>query len=316
MTPLVSVVVPSYDRPRYLHEAVASVIAQTYRNLEIIVSDNASPTDPGPALASFGDPRIRLCRNACNLGVGGNIAAGLRKCAGKYAAILGDDDLWHPEFLSTLVAALERHPQAVVAFCDHDIIDEQGVADVQRSNAASRRFGRDILREGLHRPFGEIALVRRSICVMSGAVLRRDAASWAALPAEVALGADLYLAYLAARTGGACYYCRRRLAHYRFHRTSLTVAIGADMGARLANARAALFCWSRFGADVSLGESRRYFEMKRAINALRIVAWLLRRGEVGAACRELGAFLRCGLWRPRILIDAIADARRLRRARA
>ncbi len=147
-------------------------------------------------------------------------------------------------------------------------------------------------------------------------MLRCDAAPWAALPSEVTLGADMYLAYLAARTGGACYYCRRRLAHYRFHRTSLTTAIGADAGARLANARAAFFLWSRFAAEPSLGESRRYFEMKRGINAMRIVALLVRLGEVRAAFGELGLYLRRGLWRPRMLTDAIADAWRLRRARA
>ncbi len=309
--PLVSVLIPSYERPHYLREALASVVAQTYRNLEIVVHDNASPTDPAAVVAVFGDPRIVLHRNARNLGVTANLAVGLAKCTGKYVAILGDDDLWEAEFVAALVVPLERHPEAVVAFCDHDIIDEVGTIDAALSDVVTRRFGRDVLGEGLHRPFGEIALMRRSICVMSGALLRRDAADWSELPPEVSLGGDLYLAYLAARTGGASYFVRRRLMHYRYHRSSLSTAVATDVDSRIGNARAAVYYWNRFLRDSGITESKSFFEVKRGLNALLIVLFLLRRGRVGAAFAELGVFLRNGLIHPRIFLHAW----RLRRAR-
>jgi glycosyltransferase involved in cell wall biosynthesis len=309
--PLVSVLIPSYERPRYLHEALASVVAQSYGALEIIVHDNASPTDPAPVVAEFADPRIALHRNARNLGVTGNLATGLVKCTGKYVAILGDDDLWCPNFIATLVDALERNPEAVVAFCDHDIVDETGAVDLAQSEEVCHRYGRDALAPGLHRPFAAIALMRRSICVMSGALLRRDATDWSDLPAEVSLGTDLYLAYLAARTGGACYYEPRRLMHYRYHRATLSRDVATDLESRIGNARAALYYWNRFLRDSGIRESKAYFEMKRGFNALLIVVCLVRRGHPGAALAELGTFLRDGLLHPRILLIAW----RLRRAR-
>lgn len=314
--PLVSVVIPTYERVGYLSEAVASVLAQTWPHLEVIVSDNASPTDPGPMLAAFADPRIRLYRNAANLGVGGNLEVALARANGTYVAILGDDDLWEPQFVETLVAPLEHNPRVAVAFCDHDVVDGAGVIDAARSDAVSRRFGRDLLEAGEHRSFAEIALVRRSICIFSGAILRRDAAPWSALPREVMFGADMYIAYLAVRSGGSCYYCPQRLAHYRFHAGSLTSVMGGETTRRLANARASLFLFDLFLADPSLAAHRRYFELKRGLNALRVVTLLLRRGEVAAGVRELGAALRRGLWRPRMLADALGAAMRPRRARA
>lgn len=302
--PLVSVLIPSYERPLYLREALASVVAQSYGNIEIIVHDNASPTDPASVVAEFADPRISLYRNARNLGVTGNLATGLAKCTGKYVAILGDDDLWRRDFVATLADALERNPDAVIAFCDHDIVDEAGTVDVAQSDTITRRYGRDALAPGLHRPFGAIALMRRSICVMSGALLRRDAADWSDLPAEVSLGTDLYLAYLAARTGGACYYVPRRLMHYRYHRGTLSRNVATDLDVRIGNARAALYYWNRFLRDTGIGESKAYFEMKRGLNALLIVFCLLRRGRPRAAFAELGSFLRGGVLHPRILLHA------------
>jgi glycosyltransferase involved in cell wall biosynthesis len=309
--PLVSVLIPSYERPRYLREALASVVAQTYRNLEIIVHDNASPTDPAPVVAAFADPRIALYRNARNLGVTPNLAAGFAKCKGTYVAILGDDDLWHAEFVASLVAALERHPEAVVAFCDHDVVDEDGTIDAALSDEVTRRYGRDALAEGVHRPFGEIALKRHSICVMSGALLRRGAADWTDLPPEVSLGSDLYIADRAARTGGACYFVLRRLMHYRYHRNSLSRRVETDVEYRIGNARAAVYYWNRFLRDSGITECKPYFEMKRGLNALLIVLCLLRRGSAGAALAELRDFLRRGLIHPRIFLQAW----RLRRAR-
>lgn len=308
---LVSVLIPSYERPRYLRETLASVVAQTYRNLEIVVHDNASPTDPAAVVAAFGDPRIALHRNARNLGVTSNLALGLARCTGKYVAILGDDDLWDADFVAALVAPLERHPEAVVAFCDHDIVDEAGTIDSALSDQVTRRHCRDTLAEGLHRPFGEIALMRRSICIMSGALLRRDAADWTELPPEVSLGGDLYLAYLAARTGRASYFVRRRLMHYRYHRNSLSTGVATDVESRIGNARAALYYWNRFLRDSGITESKSFFEMKRGFNALLIVLFQLRRGRVRAALAELGIFLRGGLVHPRIFLHAW----RLRRAR-
>lgn len=313
--PLVSVVIPTYERPQYLRIALASVLAQTYPRIEVIVHDNASPTDPTSVIADFGDPRVALYRNARNLGITGNAAAACRKAGGKYVALLGDDDAWRPDFLATLVGALEAHEDAVIAFCDHDIIAADGQVDAALTEAVTRRYGRHLLREGVYRPFDEIALVHRSICVLSGAVLRRDAVAWEDLPLGLTMGLDIYLAYLAARTGKACCYSPRRLAQYRYHAGSASSSL-EDIETRIGNARDAIFYWNRFLLDAALPRNKRYFEMKRGLNALVIVVQLLRRGERHAALRELRRFLREGLIRPRIFFYHLLYSLRLHRATA
>src|SRR5689334_25352778 len=101
--PLVSVVIPTYNRPDYLREALSSVVAQRYRNLEIIVQDNASPADIAAVVESFHDPRIRFIRNAENIGQFANFVTVFRRATGKYVACISDDDIWEEDYISTMV---------------------------------------------------------------------------------------------------------------------------------------------------------------------------------------------------------------------
>ncbi|MBV9523897.1 MAG: glycosyltransferase family 2 protein, partial [Alphaproteobacteria bacterium] len=214
---LVSVVIPTFDRPGYLQLALASAVAQSYRNLEIIVCDNASPQDPSGIIAAFGDPRIRLHRNAQNLGPTPNTLKGVALAAGTYVAILGDDDVWKPDFIATLIAPMERDRQIIVSFCDHDIIDGKGELNPVATERVTRRFGRHLLRDGVYRSFEDIALVYRSICLVSGSLIRKDAIDWSRIPQNLPMSVDLYIAYLLATAGGSCAYTSARLIQYRYH---------------------------------------------------------------------------------------------------
>ena len=70
--PLVSVIIPTYNRPDYLKQAIESAVKQTYRNLEIIVSDNCSKKSPESLVEEFGDSRIRFFRQPTNVGMFAN----------------------------------------------------------------------------------------------------------------------------------------------------------------------------------------------------------------------------------------------------
>jgi hypothetical protein len=217
--------------------------------------------------------------------------------------------------IPTLVRPLERDDGVVVAFCDHNIIDSTGRQDPELSDRVTRRWQRHALSEGRHRPFGEIALVHRSICIVSGAVLRREAIDWEAVPLEARFGVDLYLAYLAARTGRACYYVPRRLAHYRYHPQALGSSISRP-DQRLANARDSMVYWHCFRQDRALAQNRRYFEMKLGLNALVVVASLWRCGQGRQAFDQLRRYWSDGLIRPRIFLDHLVYALRLHRVSA
>jgi glycosyltransferase involved in cell wall biosynthesis len=312
--PKVSVLIPTFDRRDYLRATIASVLCQTLADFEVIISDNASAVDPVDIVAGFGDRRLRYYRNADNLGVTANLLAACSHARGSYIAILGDDDLWHPNFLAALVAPLEADRSLALAFCDHFIIDRDGQPNERLSDQVTRRWQRHRLREGAYRPFDEIALVYRSICVFSATVLRRSAIDWQSIPRDLDFSVDVYLAYLAARTGLGCYYVPRRLSQYRYHAGSLANSLKrADR--RLANARDAMVYWERFLRDDAIG-NKPYFEMKRGFNAFIIVLALLRSGRRRQAWSELRRCWSEGLLRPRILLYHLAYALRLHRANA
>lgn len=115
--PLVTVALPVYNGAAHLGQALASLRAQTYRNLEIIVSDNAS-TDATPEIVQAAvaeDPRIRSFRHERNLGPQANFHHGLSQRRGEFFMWAAHDDERAPEYVAETVAALQRHPSASMA---------------------------------------------------------------------------------------------------------------------------------------------------------------------------------------------------------
>jgi glycosyl transferase family 2 len=111
--PTVSVILPTYQRRELVRRAVASVMAQTYRDFELIVVDDGSTDDTGATLAPLGD-RIRY-RWQPNRGVAAARNAGLRMARGSIVAFLDSDDLWLPDHLAVVTEMLERQPGTVLA---------------------------------------------------------------------------------------------------------------------------------------------------------------------------------------------------------
>src|ERR687897_810012 len=113
-TTCVSVILPTFQRRELASRALASVLAQTYDNFEVIVSDDGSTDGTAEAVASLRDPRIRYAWQP-NQGVAAARNAGLRLARGATVAFLDSDDRWLPEHLEVVTAALDRHAEAVLA---------------------------------------------------------------------------------------------------------------------------------------------------------------------------------------------------------
>jgi glycosyltransferase involved in cell wall biosynthesis len=299
--PLVSVIIPTFNRPQYLGLALASAINQTFKNIEIIVQDNGSSEDPADSVSAFADSRVKFFRNASNIGQTANIVTACARATGKYLAILGDDDLWSPDFLGSLVPPLESDPEIIVSFCAHDYIDVHGRLNAPRTAAINRRH-RHGLHQGVHGPFVRIALVNRAVCAVSAAVFRREALDWSAIPLDLAYGCDNYINYLAARTGKRCFYQPEHLAQLRLLPQSASVTATATCHGREMTGRASLLCWDTFYRDSAVADGRRYFAMKRADNALRVIFCLLRQRGLRPVLRELKSYLQCGVIRPSALL--------------
>lgn len=118
-----SVVIPLYNKAPYIKCAIASVLAQTVQDFEIIVLDDGSTDGGADIVAAIGDPRIRLFRQA-NAGVSSTRNRAISMACGQWVAFLDADDWQHPHYLQSLVIAQYLHPAADVAatqyipFCD------------------------------------------------------------------------------------------------------------------------------------------------------------------------------------------------------
>lgn len=285
--PLISVVIPTYNRIHYLESALRSVLQQTYPNFEVIVADDHSPEDPTALIASFQDPRIRLRRNSQNLGNGPNIALAFQEAQGDYVASLNDDDTWDPHFLERLVQPLEAHPTLVAAFCDHYIMDGTGRVDEALSAENSQRWKRDRLPEGIHQPFWSIGLVDQSVSPASSALLRRSMIDWPEL-INVGVYWDYYLTYLACCKGYGAYYCPEKLTYYRIHENSETTQSGGkNAAAKIRKGRSGTFCYSQFLQDPNLQEHYSYFLRKWVEAKTTWGIGLLRAGKLKEARTHL-----------------------------
>src|SRR5664280_574944 len=103
--PVVSVVLPTFNRPHYLAQAIQSVLDQTFVHFEVIVTDNGDSAAVRRLVASFGDVRLRYRSNETNIGLLRNALAGWAVARGQYVATLHDDDLWDPAFLQKLAGS-------------------------------------------------------------------------------------------------------------------------------------------------------------------------------------------------------------------
>jgi glycosyltransferase involved in cell wall biosynthesis len=124
--PEVSVCIPTYNRARMLRESISSVLAQTFSDFELIVSDNASEDDTESLVRSFKDKRIRYARNRRNVGPRENMNRSLHLSRGKYIAFLPDDDLMMPENLRVKVAVLDASPQVGLVHSSYHLVDDSG----------------------------------------------------------------------------------------------------------------------------------------------------------------------------------------------
>ncbi len=264
-TPLVSVITPTYNRPEYLKLALESAVAQSYSNIEIIVSDNCSPQNIQALVESFNDSRIRYSRNAKNLGMIANTLKAFKMAQGKYVACLLDDDLWESDFLAKLVPPLEANANLALAFCDHYVIKGDGSIDHETTQRYSQVYNRVNLKEGTYQPFSKLALVDGAVSTATSAVMRRDAIAWDTIPLEVEGSWDVYLNYLFSRSGKAAYYKAERLTSYREHELTDTMQSGSrNYQSKIRKAKGDIFCYEQFMADERLVELKPYFKQRWA----------------------------------------------------
>ena len=114
--PLVTIIMPSWNRAFTIGEAIQSVLEQSYPNWELIICDDASEDRTAEVVRGFDDPRIRYMKFLKSNGAGAR-NKGLRHARGEYIAYLDSDNIWHPLFLDMMLRQLMSYPGQSIAYC-------------------------------------------------------------------------------------------------------------------------------------------------------------------------------------------------------
>lgn len=109
--PKFSVCIPTYSRAQVLPKVIGSVLAQTFKDFEIFISDDASPDNTREIVKEINDPRIRYHRNEKNLGVIDNWNFSISNAKGEYVFKLDDDDYIDAHYLERTAAILDKYPE-------------------------------------------------------------------------------------------------------------------------------------------------------------------------------------------------------------
>lgn len=124
--PLVCICIPTYNAAVTVRETLESILNQTYPNLVVHISDNASIDDTLQVIEAIADSRVTIHRHAENVGGEANFNRCIQLAEGKYTAIFHADDVYEPEMVAKQAAFLEAHPEAGAVFTEASTIDETG----------------------------------------------------------------------------------------------------------------------------------------------------------------------------------------------
>lgn len=165
-TPLLSVVIPSYNNARFIDETVESVLDQDVSDFELVIADHSSTDGTWEKLQAYrSHPSVRLMRTDSGGGAERNFDRVSREARGRYIKLLPGDDLLKRGVLKRQVELLERHPGATLTACPREFVDSTGRTILPRRGLAGTKSllsGADAIRKTVRRGsniFGEPACV-------------------------------------------------------------------------------------------------------------------------------------------------------------
>jgi glycosyltransferase involved in cell wall biosynthesis len=228
-SPKVSVLMPSFNYAHYLASAVESVLAQSHRNLELIITDDCS-TDESREIAEQWkqkDSRVVTVFHEANTGLSGARNSGLAVASGDFVALCDADDIWAEDKLKIQLERFREQPELGVVHSDALIIDSDGKLTGKRYSAEFH--GKDQACSGIL--FEEFCL-RNFIC-NSTVILRRECLDYAGGFDQRLRSLEDWVCWARISRKYAFGYVENPLVSYRVHKTNLSRQVSAMAGYRV-----------------------------------------------------------------------------------
>jgi glycosyltransferase involved in cell wall biosynthesis len=161
-SPLISIIIPTYNQAHFLKECLDSIRAQSYDRWEAIVINNYSTDNTIAVIESCQDERIRTINFHNNGVIAASRNQGLRDARGEYIAFLDSDDIWLPHKLESQTELLGKHPSVQLVSTNASIIDEKSIAT-----------GKKVLPLAWHNHTVRFTDLLRKGCIVTSSVLMR-----------------------------------------------------------------------------------------------------------------------------------------------
>jgi glycosyltransferase involved in cell wall biosynthesis len=209
-SPLVSVLVPTYNYGRFLDEAIQSVLAQTYQNFELIIVDNNSTDNTAAVVQKYlADPRISYHRNGRNLGLVGNWNKCVEYAKGEFIKFLMADDKFKPGLLSEFVDVMFRYPNVSLVTSNSEMFGARSKPRI--SNFIGLQSGREMIVRCLRQGSGN--LIGEPTTVM---FRKKDLDRVGAFKSDFTCLVDLNM-WLRLLDCGDAYFIAKNLSYFRVH---------------------------------------------------------------------------------------------------
>lgn len=235
---LISVVVPAWRAEKTLAATLDSILSQTWRELEVLIVDDASPDGTLALAQSYAakDPRVRVIAQEKNGGVSKARNRGVREARGEWIAFLDSDDLWMPEKLERQMALAAQHPEAGLFFTGSAFISEDDHKYGYTLSVPERVNYRRLL--GQNVISCSSVLVRRELMErfpMGNDAIHEDFAVWLKILREEpwAYGVNepllVYRVSRSSKSGNKLKAARMTFGTYRYVRVPLPLAVWSGM---------------------------------------------------------------------------------------
>ena len=207
---LVSVILPAYNTPEiFLQEAIESVLAQTYSNLELLIIDDSTTAPVTATVEAYPERRIKYFRNPENLGMAASRNRGLELASGEFIALLDHDDLWMPEKLQKCLEIFSKQQDAVLVYSDTIPLGEYASRRIKMRKAEGRIFS--------------AMIAQNPILSMSCSVVRRTILEQYCIKFNSdCVPCDDWDFHLQCALHGCVYCTAEPLVKYRYHENNLS----------------------------------------------------------------------------------------------